>query len=235
MPIIHKTFKYRVCPSEETGQILTNWAHTMRFVHNLCNEQRIAGLARSKEEKVYCTAFSQGLELTLLRQEHDWIRDVPRHVLVTVLDNLDEGWKRCFSRISGKPAWKKKSDQLSFTEFDHAAWHIKGNKLKFPKLAPMKIILHRPLEGKPKSCTLKRDGDQWYATIVCEVEIPDPVPRTEPRIDLDRGLTNFIGTSDRELIPNPKFLEKDLAKLAQGTKDCIPQSQGIQEQRESKE
>lgn len=206
----------------------------MRFVHNLCQEQRLMGLSRCAGDKVYANVFSQNRELTLLRKECQWIKDVPRHVMGQILNNLDEGWERCFRKISGRPNWKKKSQQLSFTECYTKAWSIQGNKLNFPKLAPMKIVLHRPLEGKPKSCTLKKDGDQWYAFIVCEIEIPNPKPRTAPILALDRGLTNFIGTSDRVLVPNPKFFEKSLAKLARAQRTVSRRVKGSKNREKAK-
>lgn len=209
-----KYFKFRVYPSSITVSRLREWNNAMKCVWNIAHEQRLIGLSRSKGEKIYVSTHSQQLELTELRRVYPWIKDVPRHVIVQVLKNLDEAWQRCFNKTARRPKWKKKSDQLSFWEFDHLQWTIKDNKLKFPKLAPMKIVLHRPLEGKPKSCTLKRDGDQWFACIVCDVVNQNLPSRTEPIIALDRGLTNFIGTSDRVLVPNPKFLEKGLAKLA---------------------
>src|SRR5688500_5328340 len=71
----------------------------------------------------------------------------------------------------------------------------------------------RPLEGVPKSCTIRRDGDQWFVSIVCELELPDPAPRTEPVVALDRGITHLIADSDGTLVENPKPLEAALKRL----------------------
>ncbi len=36
---------------------------------------------------------------------------------------------------------------------------------RFPKLGTLRTVMHRPLEGKPKTCSLKRDGDQWFVSV----------------------------------------------------------------------
>jgi putative transposase len=91
-----------------------------------------------------------------------------------------------------------------------------GNTLRFPKLGNVRAVVHRPLEGKPKSCTIRRDGDQWFVSIVCEVELSDPTPRTEPVVALDRGITHLIADSDGTLVENPSPLEAALKRLAKG-------------------
>jgi len=64
----------------------------------------------------------------------------------------------------------------------------------------LRAVIHRQLEGKPKTCTLKRDGDQWFASIVYEIEIADPPPRATPIVALDRGVVNVIADSDGNIV-----------------------------------
>jgi putative transposase len=86
--------------------------------------------------------------------------------------------------------------------------------LRFPKLGNLKTVVHRELEGKPKSCTLRREGDQWFASILCEVEMVDPTPKTEPVVALDRGVRHLVADSDGQLASNPAHLERALNRLA---------------------
>lgn len=212
--IVNKTFKYRIYPNKSTIDRLTQWIFALKWLWNLANEQRLNGYGRPKESKVYVSFYSQSKELTDLRKEAPWIKDVPRHVCVSILDRLDKSWNRYFDKLSNSPRWKKKKDKVSLTEPDHLQFNLQGNKLKFPKLPPISIVISRPLEGKPKSCTIKRDGDQWFACIMCEVDIGTPEPRTELPVGIDRGVRNIIADSDGRLVTNPKFLDKSLKKLA---------------------
>lgn len=233
--IVNKAFKYRIYPNKATVSRLDQWNSILKCLWNLANEQRIIGHGRSQGEKIYPSFFSQDKELTHLRKEFSWMNDVPRHVANMLLQQLDTAWDRCLQKISLAPKWKKKLDYLSFTEFDHLQFHIRSNRrLKFPKLPPIPIVISRPLEGKPKSCTIKRDGDQWFASIVCEVDIPDPETRTEPRIGIDRGIRNVIADSDGRLVENPKFLNKALKKLARAQRSVSRKVKGSNNREKAK-
>jgi putative transposase len=175
---------------------------------------------------VYPTAFDQGKELTQLRKQAEWINDVPRHVCVSILDRLEKAWEKCFCKICKRPKWKKRKDHVSFKEFDSLQFYVRGNKLKFPKLPLIPIVMSRTLEGKPKSCTIKRDGDQWFACIMCEVDIGTPEPRIESPIGIDRGVRNMIADSNDRIVNNPKFLNKSLRKLARAQKSVSRKVQG---------
>src|SRR5690606_38427374 len=98
-------------------------------------------------------------------------------------------------------------------------WRLDGSAIRFPKIGNLRTVVHRPLEGKPKTCTLRREGDQWFASILCEVEVAEPVPRHEPVIALDRGITHFLADSDGKLTPNPRFYERTMARLARRSEE----------------
>ena len=85
-----------------------------------------------------------------------------------------------------------------------------GKHLQVPvKLGKMlKIKLHRPLEGTPKTAhlVLRADG-HWYALIVCETEPqtePLPSPCDHPDIGIDVGLKVFLADSEGNTVENPR-------------------------------
>jgi putative transposase len=211
--LTYKSFRYRVYPTPAQEARLIRWENALRFLWNLAHEHRLLGLAMSK--KRYPTALDQMHGLTELRAELPWLADVPRHVAAQILIELDKAWQLCFRRRKRAPRWKRKGqDPLSFTEADPKTWRLNGAVLRFPKLGNLRAVIHRPLEGKPKTCTLKRDGDQWFASIVCEIEVPVPSPRTMPIIAIDRGIANVLADSDGKLTANPKFYEHAMKRLA---------------------
>ena len=73
----------------------------------------------------------------------------------------------------------------------------------------LKIKLHRPIEGTPKTVHLVHRADgHWYALIVCETEPRnehEPTACTHPSIGLDMGLTSFLTDSQGKTIENPRF------------------------------
>jgi putative transposase len=231
--LIHKTFKYRIYPSKTTIVRLDEWICTLRWLWNIANEQRLNGYGRTNGEKIYPTVFSQQRELTELRKCESWINDVPRHACSAVLWDLDTAWERCFKRVSLAPNWKKKFHQVGICETQDKKFKICNGKMKFPKLPSIPIVISRPLEGKPKRCVIKKDGDQWFAFIVCEVVITDPAIRTEPRVGIDRGVRNFIADSNNQLLPNPRFLSKQLKRLARAQRTVARRVRGSNNQKKA--
>lgn len=232
--IIHKSFKYRIYPNKSIIDRLLQWMLALKWLWNLANEQRRNGYSRPRGERIYPTAFGQGKELTDLRSIAPSINDVPQHACVYVLDSLEKAWNSCFIGVAREPRWKKKKECISVTEYEGTRFKISSGKLKFPKLPPIPIVLSRPLEGKPKSCTIKRDGDQWFACIVCEIDINTPEPRTESSVGIDRGVRNLIADSNGRLVTNPKFLDKSLKKLARAQRSVSRKVKGSNNQEKAK-
>ena len=211
--LIRKAYRYRAYPTPAQQERLVAWESALRWLWNIANEQRLAGTHRT--DKRYPTAFDQINQLTELRAELPWLADVPRNVCAQLLVELDKAWQRCFKKLAHAPRWKRKGrDFLGMTEPHPRAWSLNGVALRFPKLGAMRLVLHRPLEGKPKTCTLKREGDQWLASVLCEVEVADPLPRPDPLVALDRGITHLLADSDGKLTPNPRFYERAMKRLA---------------------
>jgi len=225
--LVSKGFRFRIYPTREQAATLVRWESTLRFLWNIANEQRLIGLARPRGEKKYVTAFDQINELTGLRAEFPWIAEVPRNVCAQLLTELDAAWQRCFKKLASQPRWKRKGrDILGLCEPHPKTWRLFGNKLHFPKLETLKIVAHRPLEGKPKTCTIRRDGDQWFACFSCENKIPDPSPRITPVVAIDRGVTNLLADSDGKIEMNPQHLEKALKKLCRAQRIASRRKKG---------
>ncbi len=48
---------------------------------------------------------------------------------------------------------------------------MEGSKLTLSKIGTIRIFKHREVEGKIKTCTIKKDLlGHWYAVLVAEIE-----------------------------------------------------------------
>ena len=228
-----KAFRYRVYPTDAQIERYGQWESALRFLWNLALEQRLMGLHRT--DKRYPTAFDQINELTDLRADLPWLANVPRNVCAQLLVELDKAWQRCFKRMARAPRWKKRGrDALGLTEPHPKAWKLDGSTIRFPKLGNLRAVIHRHLEGKPKTCTLKRDVDQWFVSIVCEVERASPTPKTGPVVAIDRGVTNVIADSDGKLLKSPRFYAKSLKRLARAQRTVSRRKKGSKNREKAK-
>lgn len=225
--LVIKGYRFRVYPSRAQVERLTAWENACRFLWNLAHEQRRLGLARPCGERRYYSAFDQINEVTGLRAELPWLNDVPRDVCNALLVNLDLAWQRCFKKLAREPHFKRKFGPPPGLCEPHAkAFRMRGEQLSFPKIGSIRIRLHREIEGRPKTCTLVRDGDQWFASILCELDIPDPAPRVEPVVALDRGVVNVLGDSDGRLVRAPRFYDQALTRLARAQRTMSRRKKG---------
>lgn len=187
-------FRYRLYPTPEQAARLRSWEGALRVLWNLATEQRPIYLKRHARMP---SAFDQITQLTDLRAEVPWLADVPRNVCAQLLVDLDAAWQRCFTGLARRPRWKKKGrDTVAITEPHEKVFRVTATGVVFPKLGEVRAVLHRPIQGTPKRCTISREVDQWFVSILCEREMPEPEPRTGPVVAIDRGVTNLLADSD---------------------------------------
>ena len=75
-----------------------------------------------------------------------------------------------------------------------------------------KIKLHRPVSGKIKPVSVKREGNHWYACFSCEVSA-QPWPENTNQISIDVGLESFAALSTGEIVDNPGHFAKAEKRL----------------------
>jgi len=67
-----------------------------------------------------------------------------------------------------------------------------ARRLRLHGVGPIKIILHRQLEGTPKTATISRSGTgKWYVCFSCECAESSPLPVTGQQVGIDVGLKTF--------------------------------------------
>jgi hypothetical protein len=81
----------------------------------------------------------------------------------------------------------------------------------------VKLICHRPLEGTPKTATIRRTPTgTWCVTISCEWE-PTPLPPTGQEVGIevgiDVGLKVFAMPSVGDPLANPRFFRAEEHEL----------------------
>jgi putative transposase len=231
--VVHKTFRYRVYPNPVQIARLAEWSSALRFLWNLAHEQRLYGLRSSV--KRYYTAYDQQAELTDLRAELSWLADVPRDVCNQLLVELDRAWQRCFLKLARRPKWKSRyHDTIRCCEPHPKMWDLRGETFCFPKLGPMRTVVHRPLEGKPKTATLVCDVGEWFVCLSCKIERPEPMRRIEPVVGIDRGITVLAADSDDRRDPNPKHFKHDARRLAHAQRVVSRRKKGSKNQTRAK-
>ena len=224
------TFKYRLRPSRSQRTKLIQTLELCRWVYN---ETLATRQQTWEQEKKSLSLYDTNKLLPAWRQEHPELREVYSQVLQNVQERVDLGFKAFFRRVkagekAGYPRFRGQGRYDSFT-FKQFGFNLLENGVFLSKIGTVKIILHRPIEGKIKTLTLQRDAvGNWYACFACEVE-PEPLPFSELAIGVDMGLACFAKFSDGKGIENPRFFHRDEKGLAKAQRKLSKAEKGTPE------
>jgi putative transposase len=141
-----------------------------------------------------------------------WLKEVNSQALQQTLKDLETAYVRFFKGLAKFPRFKKKSSKQSFRVPQHFSI-IEQGLLQLPKMTPIKMVIHREIEGIIKSVTIsKTPSGKYYASIVTELDIPK-APLNGEKIGLDLGLKDFVITSKPEKFENPRYFQRSLRRL----------------------
>lgn len=77
----------------------------------------------------------------------------------------------------------------------------------------VKVNQHRPVVGKVKTVSVKREDKRWYVVLTAEQDRTEPLPATGSVVGIDLGISNFLTTSNGEHVPNPRHARTAAGKL----------------------
>ena len=207
-----KSFKYRLKLTRKQSTQAQAILNECRWLYNHLLEQRKTTWEERQESLNY---YSQANTLPELKVERPSLLLVHSQVLQNVAVRIDLAFKAFFRRFkngeeSGYPRFRGYDRYDSFT-FPQAGfgWKLEGNVLKLSKLGKVRVVLHRPLEGTPKTCMIKKTATgKWFVCFSCEVKAA-PLPASLEAVGIDVGLLSFATLSTSETIPAPKFFRRD--------------------------
>ena len=216
--IINKAYRFRIYPSDNQIEPLAQHFGSCRFVYNHFLRKRIDFYAENKDkEKQGLTYYDTAITLTQLKRdpEYVWLNSVNAQSLQQSLRRLDVAYNNFFNKKAKFPNFKKKHSKQSFLVPQSFNIDFRKNLLYIPKIEPIKIVLHREIEGAMKSINItKTPSNKYFASILCEIEKVVKPKKRGNQIGIDLGIKSFFVTSDNETVDAPKYLHKSEDKLA---------------------
>lgn len=209
-----KSFKYRLYPTDSQKELIAKHIGSCRFVYNLALETKTTAYSGNK---VNLSGFNLIKQLTDLKDECPWLREVSGESLQQSVLHLDTAYTLFFKGCANFPKFKKKNNSYSFVNVQHI--YIENNRLRICKFQEgIKIRIDRPIKGKIKQCAVsKTPTGKYYASILCDTgePIPSKPPiKEENTIGIDLGIKSFLVTSDGEVVDNPKYLKNAQSRLS---------------------
>ena len=212
---MRKTFKYRLYPTGNQAQALDHQLDEACRLYNAALQERrdayqYAGISLSY--------YDQANQLKAIRAE-DNCGLANFSCSQDVLRRADKTFKAFFGRVSrgetpGYPRFKSRFryDSITFPSYGDGCRLRDNGKLYLQGVGEIKVKLHRPVAGRIKTVTVKREGGRWYVCFSVEVaDTADAALYTDIGIDL--GLSRFAVFSDGTVIHNPRWYRRTQAKL----------------------
>jgi putative transposase len=230
-PRVRKTYKYRLYPTPEQEQVLDTVLWRCRTLYNVALEERKTAWERCSVSIGY---YEQKAELPDLKQACPEYAEVHAHILQDVILRLERAFRDFFRRIRegekpGYPRFQGRNRYHSFTfpEYGNGAV-LDGGVLSLSKIGRISTRVHRPLEGTPKTVTISREADGWYACIACAEVLTEPLPLTGQETGIDVGLKAFLVTADGVMVDHPRYHRKAECYLAKCQKRVTRRKKGGQ-------
>jgi putative transposase len=190
--------------------------------NTLLAERKRAG----EERQEMVDYYEQKAELPSLKAgERPSLSEVHSQVLQDVALRLKKAFDAFFRRLKagenpGYPRFRGQGryDSLTFPQVPVGcaldSEHPADPRVVLSKVGRIKVVLHRPLEGSPKTATIRRTATgKWFVSIVCEWE-PTPLPPTGQKVGVDVGLKVFAMPSQGDPIESPRFFRTEAQELA---------------------
>lgn len=143
------------------------------------------------------------------------------------LRRLDKAFAAFFRRVKagqtpGYPRFKGVGhfDTVTFPkDGDGCRWdstpHDRQTRVRLQGVGHVRVHQHRPVQGRVKTISVKREGTGWYAVLACDNVPAEELPPTGAIVGIDMGVTHFLTTSDGEHVANPRFLQAMAEELAE--------------------
>lgn len=204
-------YTYALRPTQDQADQMGRFAGVCRLVWNLALEQRRDHWRRYQAVTGDNLNYvAQARELTLLRADVDFVREVSVTAQQRTLKALDEAYRRAWKGKGGYPRPKKKgvNDAFSFPGREVRVEKInrRWGRVKLPRIGWVRFRLTRPVEGDTREVTVTLTPLGWQLSIGCRID--RDTPDNGQTVGIDRGVTVPLMLSDGTGYSLPPEVEK---------------------------
>ena len=208
-----RAIKYELKPTSSQKNAIKRACGCCRLVYNTMLDRKISAYKDRGETVSEAELMRQ---LTELKSEKEFLKEVPSQSLQQAIRNLDSAYSNFFKKNgAGFPKFKKKGVRDSFRipvacTVDYDNWTV-----KVAKIGTIRFFKghNKQINGKIKSYTISRTStDRYFISILYET--PDrPRLNNWKSVGIDVGIKDFATLSDCKVFENQKYLKSSLRKL----------------------
>jgi putative transposase len=217
---MRRAFKYRLYPNKRQARLLSQQFEERRWLYNHLLAERNATWENQQES---LRLYDQQATLPSLKSARPLLAQVkaqaPRIVAVRVDLAFQAVFRRC--KAGDKPGYPRfrgvgRYDSITYLQAPSGCkLDDVARRVRLHGVGVVKILLHRPLEGAPKTATVTRSSTgKRYSCFSCECPKSSPLPKTGRPVGIDVGRRSFATLSTGQAIDNPRFFRREEHALA---------------------
>jgi putative transposase len=210
-----KAFKFRLYPTIDQSNQLSQHIGSCRFVYNWALDQKVKTYEQIGKS---ISRFDLNKLIPNLKKQNPWLEEVNSQSLQGMTKQVESAFTRFFREKNVFPKFKSKKNPIqSFPIPQHYNVDFENNTVKVPKIGEIKAVLHKTFEGELKSALISKSSTgKYYISILVEDGKEVPVKQMfseSTTIGIDVGITDFAVISTGEKVENPNYLKNSLKRL----------------------
>ncbi|WP_256862469.1 transposase [Microbispora sp. GKU 823] len=222
---VRRSFTFLLRPTEKQGASLAACLEDHRQLYNAALEHRRTAY---REAGVTVRYGDQSAELKDIRADDPagqgrWSFSSQQ----ATLRRLDKAFRAFFTRVRegrtpGFPRFKGRGwfDTVTWPkDGDGCRWdsqpeHPTVTFVRLQGIGHVRVHQHRPVRGRVKTISVKREGTRWYVILSCDDVLAETLPATGAVVGVDMGVASLVTTSDGDPLANPRHLKASAGRLA---------------------
>jgi len=193
-----QAYKFRIEPNGAMLRLLWQFVGNTRKVWNLALAKQQARYVAGEK---FAGSFAMNYWLAEWKTAFPFLMLSPSQTLQQVATDLANAYKNFFEKRAAFPVFKKKGVSKSSIRYPQGFKIDEANsRLFLPKLGWVKYRKSRNIAGTPKSITISYSSGHWYASVLTERVVDQPVPASRSSVGIDVGIARFATLSDGTFI-----------------------------------
>ncbi len=240
-------YKFRIYPNDKCQSEIDAQFTLSKSFYNKLLEKAKEAYQKDKSFKPKRSSFNR-IKADIIVENKEFMKIYSQtrcEIEDRVIKAYANFFRRCSERKQGKrvkvgfPRFKSRNRNYSIVyPQDNGSFSLekerKTDMIRVSRIGRMRIELHRKIEGKIKTLTIKREGKKYYAIFTVEqITMPKEVIDTNP-IGIDMGLNNFVALSNGKIIQKPGFFKKREKRIARWQRIVARRNKGSKRRQNAK-
>jgi putative transposase len=237
---VRRAYKFRIYPTAGQASRAAQCLRDHQQLYNAALEERREAW---RMRKVGIRYGQQSAQLKEIRgfdaDQSRWSFSSQQATLRRLDKAMAAFYRRCKAgeKRAGYPRFKAldRWDSVEWpSDGDGCRWKSDMGRVYLQGVGHVRVHQHRPVQGRVKTITLKREGRRWYVVLSCDDVPACPLPAAGREVGVDVGVTRFATVSDGEIIASPRFTRESADELAAAQRSLARKNRGSANRRRAK-